>query len=93
MRKLLVLITFLFLLPLPVLAADTDFTCTVCYNKPTVKTKCETLMSPTLEGVQQMIISSVESMENLDRVTVDCSFPVRSEKGYVGYKATFDFKK
>lgn len=71
-----------------------DYTCKVCYEPiPTDKVACETLVSDTLEGVQQMVMASAEAQEKVDKVTVDCSFPVRTEKGYTGYKATITMKK
>lgn len=92
MRKLFILLAFLFLLPLPVLA--TDYTCRVCYEPVSAdKVVCETLMSPTLEGVQNMVIAAVEFKSGLDKVTIDCSFPSKTEKGYTGYVAEIKLRK
>lgn len=71
-----------------------DYVCKVCYEPvPTDRAACETLISNSLEGVQQMVMASAEAQEKVDKVTVDCSFPVRTEKGYTGYKATITMKK
>ncbi|ACI20537.1 hypothetical protein [Thermodesulfovibrio yellowstonii] len=69
-----------------------EYVCTVCYNS-LQKTPCETLISDTLEGVQQMIISTAEEKQGVDRVIVECSFPQCTKKGYTGYKAVIDMKK
>ncbi|MDI1471550.1 hypothetical protein QI155_03300 [Thermodesulfovibrio sp. 1176] len=71
-----------------------DYVCKVCYEPvPTDRAACETLVSNSLEGVQQMVISTVEEKQGVDRVIVECSFPQCTKKGYTGYKAVIDMKK
>lgn len=71
-----------------------DYTCKVCYESiPTDKVACETLVSDTLEGVQQMIMATAEEKQGVDRVIVECSFPEKTVKGYTGYRAVVEMKK
>ncbi|GLI53966.1 hypothetical protein [Thermodesulfovibrio yellowstonii] len=71
-----------------------DYVCKICYEPvPTDRVACETLVAPTLEGVQQMIMAAAEAQQGVDKVTVECSFPTRTEKGCFGYIAEIRLKK
>lgn len=75
-------------------AGEKDYACKICYEPvPKDGVACETLISNTLEGVQQMVMNAAEAQQGADRMTIECSFPQSTVKGYVGYRAVIDMKK
>ncbi len=71
-----------------------DYVCKVCYEPvPKDGAACETLISNSLEGVQQMVMASAEAQEGADRMKIECSFPKKTVKGYFGYRAVVEMKK
>lgn len=72
-----------------------EYVCNVCYEPVPVEpdvTICDVVSAQTYEQLQEAIVAAASVRDKVEKMTIDCNFAKKTDRGFTGYLAEITFK-